>query len=241
LEQGELFCFDDVSFNGWINLFIYQHYAKIFGTMGGLGIDVGTLFSNCHRVIQKYRAVLETHALQVYYSPLISMPKCYLLDLTQKHGPADVPHLKSERATWWTNNTMVLEGHTGYVLSVAFSLDGTRVASGSSDNTIRLWDSKTGREATHMSGHTDWIRSVVFSPDGMHIASGSDDKTVRLWDTQTGYQVIQMDRHTDVINSVAFSPYGMHIASGSDDKTIRLWDTQTGHQVIQMDGHTDWI
>ena len=68
------------------------------------------------------------------------------------------------------------------MISVAFSPDGTRIASGSSDKTVRVWDAATGQPVGQpLTGHTDAVTSVAFSPDGTRIASGSDDSTVRLW------------------------------------------------------------
>ena len=68
---------------------------------------------------------------------------------------------------------------------MAFSPDATRLASGSSDGTVRLWDAATGDEVRRFEGHTDWVSSVAFSPDGTRLASGSDDRTVRLWDADS--------------------------------------------------------
>ena len=75
----------------------------------------------------------------------------------------------------------LLQGHTDEVNSVSFSPDGDTVASGSDDETLRLWDASTGKLIRTLTGHTGWVRSVSFSPDGRRIASGSSDYTGRLW------------------------------------------------------------
>ena len=68
------------------------------------------------------------------------------------------------------------------VSSISWSPDGRRLASGSGDNTVRIWDAESGRELNHLEGHGDAVWSVSWSPDGGRLASGSDDGTVRVWD-----------------------------------------------------------
>ena len=75
-----------------------------------------------------------------------------------------------------------LTGHTSWVNSVAFSPDGGTLASGSWDETVRLWDAVTGGHKATLTGHTYWVLSVAFSPDGGTLASGSFDGTVLLWE-----------------------------------------------------------
>ena len=116
-----------------------------------------------------------------------------------------------------------LEGHSGHVYSVAFSPDGCTLASGSADQTIKLWDMETHREIATLKGHSNTIDSVAFSPDGRILASGSDDKTVKLWDVKTQTEITTLKGHSNKISSVAFSPDGNTLVSGSSDNTIKLW------------------
>jgi len=134
-----------------------------------------------------------------------------------------------------------LSGHTDVVLSVAFSPDGKTLASGSRDDTIRLWDVGSGQQIGEpLTGHTWTVTSVAFSPDGETLASGSWDDTIRLWDVHSGQPIGEPLRgHTATVYSVAFSPDGETLASGSWDRTIRLWDVETGQPIGEpLRGHT---
>jgi WD40 repeat protein len=199
-----------------------------------------SLLQDAEQMLQTYRVPMASHALHVYHSALVTMPRCSLLDVMSEMLRTSIPELISSRELQW-DHRRVLEGHTGDVNSVVFSPDGTRIASCSNDNTVHIWDTQTGRKLARLDGHTSTVRSVVFSPDETRIASGSEDNTVRIWDTQTGRQLALLEGHTDAVRSVAFSPDGTCIASGSDDKTVRIWDAQTGGQLALLEGHTDEV
>ncbi|OQE20906.1 hypothetical protein PENFLA_c015G01918 [Penicillium flavigenum] len=101
----------------------------------------------------------------------------------------------------WSPNLQTLEGHSSSVNSVAFSPDRRTLASGSEDQTIKLWDTSTGIEQQTLEGHSDSISSVVFSPDARGLASGSEDQTIKFWDTTTGMERQTLEGRSDPISS----------------------------------------
>ncbi len=131
-----------------------------------------------------------------------------------------------------------ISGHSYWVNSVAFNPDGDTIASGSWDNTIRLWNTNNGTHISTLEGHRDSVNSVAFSPDGSKIVSGSSDRSIRLWDADSGTPISTITGHKDLVISVAFSPDGDTIASGSSDKTIRLWNANNGTHIRTITGHT---
>ena len=124
---------------------------------------------------------------------------------------------------------------------MAFSPDSRLLASGSHDETVRLWDAATGAPVQTLEGHSDLVMAVAFSLDSRLLASGSHDKTVRLWDPATGAPVQTLEGHSNWVTAVAFSPDGRLLASGSHDETVRLWDPATGGPVQTLEGHSNWV
>jgi len=140
----------------------------------------------------------------------------------------------------WGERT-VLRGHTDRVWTAAFSPDGTRVLTGSADNTARLWDAATGKVVTTLAGHAAPVAAIAFSPDGTRVLTGSEDHTARLWDATTGNLVATLAGHTGPLWAVAFSPDGKRVLNGTADNTARLWDAATGKIVTTLGGHTDRV
>jgi len=125
----------------------------------------------------------------------------------------------------------VQTGHSGQVLSLAFTSDNKLLASGSVDKTIVLWDPATGNQLRALKGHTGTVGSIAFSPDDKQLASGSADNTIKIWDVASGNEKQTMTGHTLYVSSLAFSSDGKMLASGSGDQTVKLWDVATGREL----------
>ena len=124
------------------------------------------------------------------------------------------------------------------VFVLAFSPDGTRLASGNRDTTVHLWDITHKTEPITLRRHTNEPTELAFSPDGKILASGGADKRVQLWDTTTGKSIGTCMGHVSDIRGLAFSPDGKTLASGSSDGTIRFWNTQTAEPLpTRITGH----
>lgn len=133
-----------------------------------------------------------------------------------------------------------LKSHSSWVTGIAFSSDGQRLASGSWDKTVKLWDLSTGQERTIASKMGE-VQTVAFSRDGRWLAAEDSSNTVTLWDGVTGRQdrSLQSGRPlglpgTNWVYSMTFSPDGRWLASAVDDQTIRLWDVNTGQRVRDL-------
>ncbi|HBK65899.1 MAG TPA: hypothetical protein DD000_21030, partial [Cyanobacteria bacterium UBA11166] len=132
-----------------------------------------------------------------------------------------------------------LKGHHGEVFSVAFSPDGKLIASGSADNTIKIWN-RDGSLRFTFNGHKGAVRKVVFSPDGKTIASASADNTVKLW-TINGVEITTLQGHSHRIFGVAFSPDGKTLVSLSEDNTAIIWNLDRVFNLDLLEYACDWV
>lgn len=129
-----------------------------------------------------------------------------------------------------SRNALTLKGHTGIVSCVAFSPDGNSIISGSWDETIKIWDSKSGKEMMTLNGHTSQVTSVAFSLDGNSIASGSKTGVLKVWNSQTGKEKFTY-RVLAGVASLAFHPNEGKILVGDYRGTLQMVDFATGKRV----------
>ena len=122
--------------------------------------------------------------------------------------------------------------------AIAYSPDGRFIASGSgsTENSIRLWNVQSGEIINTLKGHTGTVWSIAYSPDGKVIASGSGDNSIRLWNAKSGKVIKTLIGHKSTVWSIAYSPDGKIIASGSEDSDIHLWDSQSFKLIKTLNG-----
>ncbi len=131
-----------------------------------------------------------------------------------------------------------LQGHSKAVTALTLLGDG-RLASGSTDQSIKLWDVQTGQCVQTLQGHSKWVRALTLLGNG-RLASGSYDASIKLWDVQTGQCVQTLQGHSSNVYALTLLGDG-RLASGSYDNSIKLWDVKSGQCVQTLQGHREWV
>jgi eukaryotic-like serine/threonine-protein kinase len=169
-----------------------------------------------------------------------------LLDQYEPGG--DEPDLRGFEWHYWRRQLdtplLTLKGHRNRVVSVAYSLDGTRLVSASHDGTVKFWDAETGRETGSLgslAGQRTIILTVAFSPDGKYLASAGSDQTIKVWNAESGLLIRALTGHTNWVTQVVFSPDGNTLASASHDGTVKIWDWASGRETKTFKKHTSLV
>ena len=203
-----------------------------------------SILQDATRFWGSFGSIAAQSAPSIYTNATLFIPQESHIAKLARRGFRVPPNLRATTEVLWDPALVTLSGHTKGVTSVAFSLDGKKIVSGSHDKTLRVWDAESGSSILGpLLGHTNWVTSVAFSPDGNKIVSGSDDKTLRVWDAESGSIILgPLLGHTNWVTSVAFSPDGNKIVSGSDDNTLCVWDAESGSTILGLlVGHTNWV
>jgi WD40 repeat protein len=125
----------------------------------------------------------------------------------------------------------------GMIFAVAWSPDGTSIASGSWDKTVQVWDATNGTQIYTYRGHVTSVPAVAWSPDSTRIASASVDGTVQVWEAATGRYAQTFRGHNSYVYAVTWSPDGKRIASGGNDRKVHIWDATTGKLLLTYENH----
>lgn len=133
-------------------------------------------------------------------------------------------------------NLKVLSGHEDEVTSVAWSPDGTLIASAAEDGSAKVWSSSSGTCLLDLLGHRDAVTSVAFAPDSAKLVTGGADGVALVW-SAAGHELLALRGHKGEVTSVAFSPDGQLVATGSVDCTIKTWCARTGRCLATLEGH----
>jgi eukaryotic-like serine/threonine-protein kinase len=134
--------------------------------------------------------------------------------------------------------TGILEG---MIFAVAWSPDGSCIASGSWDKTVQVWNALTGKPIRTYRGHFTSVPAVSWSPDGTYIASASVDGTVQVWEAATGIRLQTFHGHESYVYALTWSPDGTRIASGGNDRKVHIWNAATGEVLLTYEKHVSEV
>lgn len=160
------------------------------------------------------------------------------LILSHKQG---TPALEPTRVPLPTGALYIYRGHAAAVWSLAWSPDGSRIASVSQDQTAQVWDATTGNHVLKYHKHIDTVRAVAWSPNGAQIVSGGHDHSAQVWDPHTGARSVIYYGHSNWVLALAWSSDSKYVVSGGADHTAQVWAAGVGSHILTYTGHGGYV
>lgn len=195
--------------------------------------ELNSIIEDARRFVLSHRAGIEIAPLQVYASALIFSPTDSLVRNMFKKEEPDWLKLKPRMKRNWDTCIQTLESQS-YILSVAISPDGQRLASGTTMG-VEIWNVASSHCIRWLE--IDDALAVDFSVDGQHLAVGLRSGDIGLWDVDSGVHIHMLHGHGPTVDDVAFSPDGRLLASASGDETVKMWDFKKGECIRTIHGH----
>ncbi|KAF9172104.1 hypothetical protein BGX20_006334 [Mortierella sp. AD010] len=205
------------------------------------------------KLVEQFQSMLEVENSvkdgSVYVPPnrllnLLRQAVAYQIDVSRYHPRISpiVDTLLQDFSPFVIPNATktIMQGHRGNVKCAEFvGIEGLSIVSGSSDNTLRIWDTETGSCLRTLEGHSSRIWDVSSNDSGSNVASASGDSTVKIWDIKGSSDPCRatLSGHSGDVYTVKYHPTSAHVVSGGYDKIVRLHDLVTGQVVKTFSGH----
>jgi WD40 repeat protein len=218
---------------------LLREYSAVLDA-SGLSFELRQRIDRFHRFVQTQKQLLVSHP-ELIIQQAVNEPDT---SLVAKAGRAEASH-RGNRLSYcrWVNKPQMespcvrtLLGHSSYVNSCDVSPDGARIASASSDGSIKIWHAASGNEMQALRGHSGPVEGCSFDPDGLRVISGARNGEVKMWDAVTA-DVLWSGAHLEPVSTCRFSPNGERVVSASWDGTLKVWDAGAGVALLTIPAH----
>ena len=136
---------------------------------------------------------------------------------------------------------VIQNGHNAAINGIQLTKDEKKLISYSADNTIKIWETETGKLFRTLEGHTGRVDGIQLTEDEKKLISYSNDETIKIWELETGKLFRTLKGHTGFLKGIRLTKDEKKLISYSNDKTIKIWETETGKLFRALEGHTSIV